>query len=264
MRTHWSSNAETWDDLTAHGVSGGGYEALKAAGSGFSPYQGTYAYEWGVDPVAGWAWGYKDLGAALPLGSKFRIATRFMLVRDGDDWPSVLGPVVTAGTQAHIIRAENAAASQGAYLQIISDAGSQYTKKFRFGTNVGATAWCYFNQGFQPGVWYLLELFYYMHNTDGYGQIYVNGSKKAEFSGVDTYGGDIGRLRLGPSWKGSSVTRLCTYFDVLAWDDQESPLPPDKRSRAKVSSSLAGSRSRGGLVTGPQAMREYRELRRVA
>jgi len=260
VTTHWSSNAENWTDLTGHGVSLSGYEGLDEDWEYWSPYQGTYSWCWGVAATAGWARGYKDIAGALPVGSTFHVGFAFMTVRDKDDLPSSYDPAVPSGS-VNLLSCTNATSSKGLLLQMTSVNGASHGKKLRVATNVVSGSGDS-SDGVEKETWNLIDLYYYMHNTAGYGQLFVNGTRWAQFSGVDTYDGDIGRIKLGPSYKDNEASRLTTWFDAVVWDDEASPLPPGQRARGKVSSSLAGGCSRGGLVSGPQALRQYREIER--
>lgn len=266
MATHWSSNAESLGDWTWKGASDGSYQLVQTTDYPiFTVNQGTWAIELQANASSGsYAQARKDIGTSFTTGQHMHFKTWLLACRHDSDWGSPIAPVISAAYK--FIEVSNTDGTQAWSLRFNGTNGSTKGKKMYFYINSAATSSPISADGLLASAFEQLDIYTYIHNTAGYIQLWVNGSKVIEKANIDTYIGKVvNRINMGCVWHSSASDRLCTYFDgdssgPMIWDNEASPDPPGDVARPKVFAGLGGHLTRGGLISGVQALREYRRI----
>lgn len=250
----------------------GQFTSITATGTGATGFETTYhnegsgAFATEVSSGAGSAYGIKTLDTNIGDGDYFHIAFDLLFMREWD-FETPHNPDITGWTTA--LRLKSSAT--GKYIAFImqNELGVSGNWKWVLQNSISGSDFASGDPDWGRSKYHRGHIYGFIHNSLGWYQYWSgalpNPTLHAQKTGIDTYPGDVyDQIYLGILWRTNTTTEVCFVYDDVLVDDAASPRVPGQRVRPKVNASLAGRGSRGGLVSGPSALREYRKLRRVA
>ena len=186
--------------------------------------EGTACFYTEMDNTAGYAYGYVDLATAIGDGDYFHIGGWMWFARDWD-FATPSTPMLSSAMAC--VRLYDTVGGKVLYLNITATVGAGGEFEWRMATNAGVAAGSNFDPGWWRGVWRYIDIYGYVHNTDGWFQCWEDGTKHLEVTGADTYPGNAwDRLTLGSTSESNPANDICFVFDDFIVDDEASPSPP--------------------------------------
>ena len=186
--------------------------------------EGTGCYYVAISNAAGVAYSEKTLTSNIVNGSYWHLGFHLWHAKDYDfETPSALD-------NANYIRCigiYDTVNDKRLGVQVEATPSATFGRQWTIASTAGTYAVKAFDPGWARAAWKYIDIYGYVHNTAGWLQMWENGTKWCEVTGIDTYpGNDWNRLVLGSSWEGAAANEVCYVFDDFVVDDEASPAPP--------------------------------------
>ena len=172
-----------------------------------------------------WAYGHKMLGTSIGNEDYFRIGF-WMRYDESGDFPASAPGVVKSSTST--IRLFDTVNTKilSLFIDGVEDPDPPPEEyPFRFVTNAGATAAAgTFEPGWKYGTYHYIELFGYVHATEGWVEIWEGGKCHLSLHDICTYTGSAwNQIRVGSNFNNDENFFAYVFDDIVVDDGQ----PPD-------------------------------------